>query len=197
MTSGTYTPRITQGTTEMFENEALRIISGTGLGHPILGGIVYQPRTWNGTIHYTARPRPDARIQLGTSGPLVGNNTYNTTGLGQTRTGSAARGRSVIYYVSAQNDAPFAEQLKLVGGGSTSRFTVRYRNPANVNITPQVLAGTFITPLLAPQATYQIKVVVTVNASAPVGASLTRTLSVRSTTNPDVRDNARFVTRRS
>ena len=49
--------------------------------------------------------RPDGRIRRGT-GPVVGNNIYNTTGAGQTRTGAAARGQAVTFYVTAQNDQP-------------------------------------------------------------------------------------------
>ena len=83
-----------------------------------------------------ANGRPDARIRRGT-GPVVGNNVYNGTGLDQTRTGAAGRAQSVTYPVSVQNDALFAEQLRVQGQGSTTRFTVQYHDPANVNITAQ------------------------------------------------------------
>ena len=63
--------------------------------------------------------------------------------------------------MSVQNDAPFAEQLRVQGQGSTTRFTVQYRDPANLNITAQVLAGSYRTPVLAAGAIYTIRAVVT------------------------------------
>ena len=143
-----------------------------------------------------ANGRPDARIRRGT-GALVGNNLYNTTGLDQTRNGAAGPGHSVSYFVSAQNDAPFAEQLRIKGQGSTTQFTVQYRNAANVIITPQVVAGSYRTPVLAPGATHLIRAIVTIHPSAPANATLTRTATVTSDTHPAVKDTVKFVTTRT
>jgi DNA-binding beta-propeller fold protein YncE len=143
------------------------------------------------------RPRPDGRIQRGASGRLVGNNIYNTTGTGQTGTGTAARGQTVTYYVPVQNDGAFAERLRLRGQRSTPNFTVRYYNPAGQNITTTVTAGAFRTPVLTPQDTYRITVVVTVLNFAPRDASVARTLTATSTTYPTVQDTVRFITSRS
>ena len=149
------------------------------------------------TRHYTVvNARPDARIRRG-MGVLVGNNVYTTTGVNETRSGSARAGQSVTYRVSVQNDAPFAEPLRLRGLRSTTRFTVRYRNQANVNITPQVVAGTYRTPVLAAGATHTIRIVVTVHRSAPRDASLARTVTVTSDTHPAIKDTVRFVTTRA
>ena len=140
--------------------------------------------------------RPDGRIRRGT-GPVVGNDIYNTTGDGQTRTGTAARGQAVTYYVTAQNDAPVAERLRLQGQPSKPNFTVVYRDPAGANITTAVTAGTYRTPILATNGTYQIKIVVTVGNAAPAGASTTRTLTAISTTQPTIKDTVSFVTNRA
>jgi hypothetical protein len=142
-----------------------------------------------------AAARPDARIRRG-AGPLAGNDIYNTTGAGQTRTGSAARGHSVTFYASIQNDAAFAETLRLRGHPSTANFTVAYRNPAGTNITNQVTAGTYTTPNLAPGGTHQIKITVTVRNTAPNSASAARTLTATSTTHPTIKDTVRFITGR-
>ena len=139
--------------------------------------------------------RPDARIRRG-AGSLVGNDIYNTTGAGQTRTGSAARGHSVTYYASIQNDAAFAEALRLRGHPSTANFTVAYRNPAGTNITNQVTAGTYTTPNLAPGGTHRITITVTVRNTAPDNASVARTLTATSTTHPTIKDTVRFITGR-
>jgi hypothetical protein len=143
-----------------------------------------------------ANGRPDARIRRGT-GPVVGNNVYNATGLDQTRTGSVGRGQSVTYHVSVQNDAAFAEQLRVQGQGSTTRFTVQYRDPANLNITAQVLAGSYRTLVLAAGAIYTIRAVVTPKAAAPADASLARTVTATSDTHPAVTDTVKFVTTRT
>ncbi len=143
-----------------------------------------------------AAPRPDGRIRRG-AGPLAGNDIYNTTGAGQTRTGSAARGHSVIYYASIQNDAAFAETLRLRGEASTPRFAVVYRNPAGVNITNQVTAGTYTTPNLAPGGTHRVTITVTVRNTPPFTGSLVRTLTATSTTDPTISDTVRFITRRT
>ncbi len=143
-----------------------------------------------------ANGRPDARIRRGT-GPVVGNNVYNGTGLDQTRTGAAGRAQSVTYPVSVQNDALFAEQLRVQGQGSTTRFTVQYRDPANVNITAQVLAGSYRTPVLAAGAIYTIRAVVTPKAAAPANASVARTVTATSNTHPAVKDTVKFVTTRT
>ena len=146
------------------------------------------------THHYrVADGRPDARIRRG-NGRLVGNNVYNTTGFHETRSGAAGGGQSVSYYVSVQNDAPFAEQLRLKGQRSTTRFTVRYRNAFNVNITSQVVAGTYRTPVLAPGATHTIRAVVRIHRSVPRRGSLARTVSAISNTHPSIKDTVKFVT---
>ena len=143
-----------------------------------------------------AAPRPDGRIRRG-AGPLAGNDIYNTTGAGQTRAGSATRGHSVIYYASIQNDAAFAETLRLRGQASTPRFAVVYRNAAGINITNQVTAGTYTTPNLAPGGTHQIKITVTVRNTPPFTGSLIRTLTATSTTAPTIADTVRFITSRT
>ena len=164
---------------------------GEEFGHEDHAGIGFAPLA---ATNDTARP--DGRIRLGT-GPVVGNDIYNTTGAGQTRTGSATRGHAVTFYVTAQNDAPVAERLRLQGQPSTPNFTVVYRDPAGANITTAVTNGTYTTPILATNGTHQIKIVVTVGNAAPSGASTTRTLTAISTTQPTIKDTVRFVTTRA
>ncbi len=149
------------------------------------------------THHYVvADPRPDGRIRKGATGTYFGDDIYNTTGVGQTRTGAAARGGTVTYYVSVQNDAPFPDTLRLRGTASTAAFRVLY-STGGVDITPQVAAGTYTTPTLAPGATFEITVEVKVKTSAPAGSSLTGALTAKSTTDLTIKDKVKFVTRRS
>ncbi len=139
--------------------------------------------------------RPDARIRRGT-GALFGNNVYNTTGPRQTRRASVARGGRVTYWISMQNDAVFAERLRLRGAAGTPRFAVVYRSPGGANITSRVRTGIYTTPRLAPGATHNIRAIVTVRRTAPRGSSLARTVRATSTTDGRRSDAVRFITRR-
>ncbi len=148
------------------------------------------------THSYTvATPLPDGRIKKG-SGTFIGNNIYNETGLNQTRSGSAPRGSSVTYTVKVQNDSQAADALRLTGTASNTRFGVTYTVGAT-NVTAAVVAGTYVTPTLAPGATLSVKVVVKVKTGAPAGSSLTATLIAKSNSNSTYGDTVKFVTRRA
>jgi subtilisin-like proprotein convertase family protein len=152
---------------------------------------------WSLTVTTAGCSRPDARIRVGAAGPLAGNDTYNATGQGQSRTASAPRGGSVTFRIPVQNDASVRERLRLSGAGSAAAFGVVYRAPDGRDITAGVRAGTFRTPRLEPGATYLVRAVVTVKTNAPAGARLTRKLTASSPINATVRDTVSFTTRRS
>jgi len=143
------------------------------------------------------RPRPDARVRRLPSGPTVGNGIYNTTGARQTATGSAPRGQSVSYALSVQNDGRAPATFRLKGGGSTNAFTVVYRDPANMVVTGDVVAGTYESPPLGAGGTHTLRAVVTIRNNAPANASLARTLTATSTTDGTRKDVVKFVTRRT
>ena len=158
---------------------------------------VYVADTGNNRIQvFGPTPRPDGRIKLGAFGDLKGDDVYNTTGVGQTRRASAARGRTVTYWVSAQNDAPFADALRLRGTASNAAFKVTYITLGE-DITADMTAGTYTTLELGPGDWVLIKVVVKVRATARVGASLTGTVVVKSDDVPAFRDTVRFITSRA
>lgn len=167
----------------------------------VYNGTTYTPGYGpTGVTLFAGRARPDGRIRLGTSGAFVGNDVYNTTGAGQTRSGSAARRRTVTYDVSVQNDAPFADTLRLRGTAGTARYSVAYlvvTAGVPTDVTGDVVAGTYTTPSLAPGATHKVRVVVTVNAGAPAGSSLSATMMTKSTTDTSRKDTVAFVTSRS
>jgi len=140
--------------------------------------------------------RPDGRIRRG-AGALVGNGVYNLSGINQTRSGATGRGGRVTFYASIQNDADYAERIRLRGQASTAAFTVRYLNRAGQDLTRPITRGTFRIPVLAPQASVRLTVVVTVRQAAARGASVARTLTAISTTHPTVTDTVRFITSRA
>ncbi len=142
------------------------------------------------------QPRPDGRIKKGVGGSYVGNDVYNGTGDHQTKRGSAARGSSVTYYVSVQNDATLADVIRLKGTSSNTQYAVTYWS-GPTEVTSAVIAGAYVTPSLAPGATHVLKVVVTVRSGAAAGSSLAATLTAKSTTDTSRRDTVKFVTSRA
>ncbi len=160
------------------------------------GGNVYVTEAGNHRVQrFGPPPTPDGRIRKGAHGAFKGDGVYNTTGAGQTKSGSAARGSTVTYWVSAQNDASFADALRLKGTASTSRFRVTY-TALGADITTEVVDGTYTTVELGPGDSVLIKVVVKVKSAAPAGSSLTGSLVVKSDEIPTRRDTVKFVTSR-
>jgi hypothetical protein len=157
-------------------------------------GSVYVADVADNQVTWFARPLTDARIRRG-NGSFVGNDRYNLTGANQTRTGSAARGRTVTFSVSIQNDVPDAEAFRVKGTAGTNRFRIRYF-AGNTNITDEVEAGNHTTAELGVGTTAPVRVVVTVLRRAPRNASITGSVTVRADSDPDQADRVRFTVRR-
>lgn len=139
---------------------------------------------------------PDGRIRLGT-GPYVGNNVYNTTGASQSRAGSAARGHMVTFGISIQNDGNAAGRFKVKATGSAAGgYTVKYFQ-GTTDITPEVVAGTYRTPSLAPGATYLITAKVMVKQTAGVGSQVVRLVTITSVGSPTIKDAVKFIGKRA
>ncbi|MDT4958059.1 MAG: hypothetical protein QOG07_3390 [Pseudonocardiales bacterium] len=120
---------------------------------------------------------PDASIAAGTASPYVGNNVYSATGAGEGRSVTVTRGHSVSSYIRVQNDGLVAASITVKGtGGATGIAAHYYRNGAS--LTTAVRAGTYVTPILAPQAYVVIQLVVTV--ARPSAATATITTTIRS-----------------
>ena len=123
--------------------------------------------------------RPDGRVRVG-SGAFVGNNIYNLTGSGQSRTGSSAPGGTITFGISIQNDGNGAEDFEVTAAGSaTSAYTVKYFR-GTTDITSTVVTGRYRTPSLEPGATYLLTAKVTVKSIAGAGSSVTRLLTITS-----------------
>ncbi len=159
-------------------------------------GGIYVTDFDNDRVQKFGPPRqPDGRIKLGRSGTLKGDDTYNTTGSGQTRRGSVVAGGTATYFVSIQNDGPFPDAMRLRGTAGTTRYRIKYSS-SGVGITDGVRDGTYTTPVLDAGATFTVKVQVTALAGAASGASITGTLTAKSTSDTSRKDTVRFVTRR-
>lgn len=146
-------------------------------------------------IRYTvAEPRPDLRIRRQGSSVVKGDGIRNATGVGQTVGGSATRGGFFGFVVGVRNDAPFTDSFVLSGIGSNARFKVDYFAGADP-VTDEVVAGTYRTPPVAPDATFNLRVRVKVRSGAPAGAARTGTVTARSATVTADLDTVGFISR--
>ncbi len=142
--------------------------------------------------------RPDSRIRTGTTGPVKGNNLYNANGANQSVTRSGGANSVQTYTATIQNDGAVADQYKIRGTRSTTKFTVTYRRgDTNAVITPGVGNGTFLTPVLAPGQSFTVKISVTVRANTVRNNKLNGLLTATSNASSTSKDAVAFVTRRS
>ena len=141
--------------------------------------------------------RPDARIRLGTSGPYLGNDVYNTTARHQSVSGAAPIGGSVAYQVSIQNDAKaFRDRFTVtVTGVIAPGYHVRYLTGAG-DITTGVDAGTYTTRAIAAGGKTLVTVTVHVGHGAAIGSTSELMVTVTSVSDPGVSDTVRFTARR-
>ncbi len=118
--------------------------------------------------------RPDCRVRLLSESKLLGNNVYNTTGVGQTRALTTSA-KTSTFVLSLQNDGTVADALTLVGPGSSPGFTVHYLAglTGTTDITTKVLAGTYRRASLAPGAIQAVRLVVAVTGGTASGTSMT------------------------
>ena len=140
--------------------------------------------------------RPDGRIRLG-AGASVGNNVYNATSAGQSVTGSAARGGTITFAISIENDGNGYEDFEVqAAGAATNAYTVRYFR-GTADITAAVVAGTYRTPSLKPGGTWLITGRVAVGSSAGAGSGVTRLVTITSGADVPTKDAVRFIGKRA
>lgn len=138
---------------------------------------------------------PDGRIRKGT-GAYVGNNIYNSTGLNQSRSGTAARGSTITFGISIQNDGTLADSFRVLATGSaTTKYTVRYFR-GTTEITAAVVGGTYQTPSLAPADKYLITAKVKVGSTATLGSSVSRLVTITSVGDANKLDAVKFTGKR-
>ena len=124
--------------------------------------------------------RPDGRLRLGAGAP-IGNNVYNTTGAGQTRSATVPNLGTATFTATIENDGNAPDGFTVKGLGTTSRYTVTYRD-GPTNITAQVLAGTYTLTGMAPGATHDLTITIKAKPGTPVGNTLSRLVTFTSNT---------------
>lgn len=148
------------------------------------------------THQYTvADAQPDGAIRTGTMA-LAGDGVFNTTGRGQRASGSAARGRTITFSVRVQNDAPFADVVRVRGAGSAGQYGVTYWL-GQTDVTSQVVAGTFTSASIPANQSVTLKVKVKVKSGATVGSSITGKVTLTSAGDATRQDTVKFTARRA
>jgi alpha-tubulin suppressor-like RCC1 family protein len=138
--------------------------------------------------------QPDVLVKKG-SGTFVGNGVINTTGSGQRRKAKVPASTAVTFTVQIQNDGNTKNTFLLRGMGSTSRFTVTYRNGAT-DVTSAVVAGTFRTQTLGVGGTQDLVMSVLPRATSRVGDKFAGTVRVSSSVDPAAADAVQVVVTR-
>jgi hypothetical protein len=110
--------------------------------------------------------QPDLLIT--TTSSYIGNDIYNTTGKGQTKSLTVHRTQTGTFTVEFVNDGLATDTYKVKGPGSSGAFSVKYFAGAT-DVTAQVVAGTYSLTMAPPDFRY-LTIKVTVGAGATVGS---------------------------
>lgn len=115
--------------------------------------------------------QPDAQIRLARQTAFAGDDVYNLTGAGQTRSTTAAPGQRRTFVVRLQNDGNATDGFTVRGCSAAAGFSVRYLagTSGTTNITSAVTTGTYAVAGLAPGAAAALRAEVTVLAGARRG----------------------------
>jgi uncharacterized membrane protein len=134
-------------------------------------------------FHY----QPDAQIKLGSDTSYLGAGIFNTTGTGQTRSTTTARGKSATFDLRFANAGTHSDAIAIHGCKSTSGFTVQYLK-GTTDVTATVTAGTYKTGKLAAGASQMLKLKVVVSSKAIAGNTDTCAVTASSNAAPTQKD---------
>jgi hypothetical protein len=142
------------------------------------------------------RPRPDAMIAQAAPSSFKGNNIYQVapTSKQTVRKDNVATGSVINYRLRLQNDDLTADNFFVratTSGPSTMSVQFTFNG---IDVTSQVLAGTFHVDLVAPQGLRNLLMNVTVGAGTPVDSVFAVLSTVRSQGDPTVLDVVRTIT---
>ncbi|HMQ26694.1 MAG TPA: hypothetical protein PKA98_11960, partial [Acidimicrobiales bacterium] len=113
-------------------------------------------------------------------GAWVGADVQNASGGGQKRATPAPPGRAMTFDINLVNDGNVADRFGVRGQPAVPGFKVQYFDDEGNNISRAVKTGTYRTDKLAPGASTQIHLVITVKANTAAGASVTRIVRINS-----------------
>jgi hypothetical protein len=154
----------------------------------------------------TADFKPDGLIRPATHGYpgssanygalFVGDDLYNTTGVGQTATienFNELEGAFYTFDISIENDGAQADRFTVHSTGTASTgWTVTYADGAT-DVTSAVEAGTYQTVSVPSGAAHLITARITID----LGNDIDRLVSIRSSSDPTITDAVRFAYRQT
>jgi hypothetical protein len=125
---------------------------------------------------------------------FLGNNIYNSTGTSQTQSKSVPAGSTTNYFVRLQNDGNIADRIR-VNGTALNMFDRRVRYYAGqTDVTSQVVAGTYQTPLLGAGGVSDLRVEVFFSSfTVSSGETITVTATSTATGFTTVSDTVKMV----
>jgi hypothetical protein len=125
--------------------------------------------------------QPDGEVRR-SGGPLLGSDMYNFTSAGQRAYQGMRRhykGAVRTVYLYIQNDGQLnSEYIFKASGAVVTGFDVSYHRASGSDVTSQVEAGTFVTPVLAPGQRYAIDVVIRITGAAASGTEVNRIVTM-------------------
>ena len=129
----------------------------------------------------------DALIRGGLASAYRGDDIYNQTGTGQTFVRQARSGFGDQFNVKIENDGSVDDSFWVHGAGSSTKFKVTYWS-GPLNVTPDVVAGTFQTDALTPGGSQILTVFIFAKRGVRLGTWMTDPISVTSDADPTVSD---------
>jgi Calx-beta domain-containing protein len=141
---------------------------GAVLGTPRAAGLRIRP----------SDQQPDAWIGGRPHSGYVGNNIYNATGARQTKTLSARRTQTRVFYVRVYNDGASQNTITLRGSPSPRRSTVRFYR-RSIDVTAAMRSPQGLSLRLRAHAFRQLRVETTIGPRATIGS--TKTVSISGT----------------
>lgn len=136
---------------------------------------------------------PDARISMDRTTGFVGDGTRNNTGAGQLVRSRTGIGDAAPFFLKVKNVEDAVGPFTVKGTQGSGEFVVRYFDKRGVNITQQVLAGTYSTASLPQGGEALIRAKVSVKATAAAGAKQKLKIVFQSTLDPSQRDAVRVI----
>ena len=150
----------------------------------VISTIVSHPLT------FAPRPQPDGQIRRG--GPPLGDNIYNTTGEGQTRSRIVEPGTQLVLEVLVQNDAAVSNDIIVTSGGiATFAIPTRYFiDHDDVTSSVSLFAGGngFTFKDMAPGETRRMTIRYSVDQNAPNGTVARNLVRLTSALDPIAED---------
>jgi hypothetical protein len=128
--------------------------------------------------------QPDASIGGHAAGPFSGNGVYSSTGAGESRTATIARGHNGTFYAKIQNDGLVPASFTITGTGGATGIVASYHRGTS-NITAAVRAGTYSTGLIPPRGAVLLRMAVTVANSSAMSATFVVSARSQTGTSPD------------